>query len=71
MDEKIFEIKELLKQRRTPLIKEKLEELQKDLEKLENLQKFLDEIKKIIRELGRSTMLDKSKIEEAINEYER
>jgi len=66
---KIFEIKELLKQRRTPLIREKLDELEKDLKKLDNLQDFLDEIKRLCRESGRTTVVSIQTIENLIVKY--
>ena len=48
MNEKISEIRELMKQRRTPLIREKLDEIERDLEKMDNLKKFKSEIEEVI-----------------------
>jgi len=66
VNEKITEIKELMKQRRTLIIKEKLDELDKDLEKLDNFQKFFDEVKSLVRNSGRTNMISISSIEELI-----
>ncbi|GAG42694.1 unnamed protein product, partial [marine sediment metagenome] len=40
-----------------------------DLDKLENLQEFYNEVRKIIRNLGKSNMLNKSEIEGLLKEY--
>ena len=56
-NEKILAIKELLKQRRTPIIREKLDELDNDLEKLDKLQEFLDKVKKLCEMSGQSNMV--------------
>ena len=66
MNEKISEIKELLKQRRTPIIFEKLNELSDDLDKL---QEFFDEVKNLCRNQGRSSLVSIDLIEKLLVEY--
>ena len=57
MNKTISEIKELMKQRRTQLTMEKLNELDRDLEKLDGLQGFFDRVKKLCGESGESNMV--------------
>ena len=40
-------------------------------ERLENLEEFLWEIKKLIRNLGRTSLVESSKIEELIVKYDK
>ena len=54
-----------------PEAKKILDELGVELEKLEKLQKFFDEIKSLVRNLGKSNMINKSEIESVIDEYEK
>jgi len=66
-NKKITEIKRLLNERKTIEAKKFLDELDAELE---NFQKFFDGIRTLIRNLGKSNMINKSEIEEVITEFE-
>ena len=63
----ITEIKKLLDEKNILEAKKKLDELDKELEKLET---FFDETKAVVRNLGKSNMIDKSEIENLIDNYD-
>ena len=69
MNEKILEIKELLKLRKSIEARKKIEELDLDLEKSEKFDKILGEIKTLVRNLGKSNMINKQDLENIIIEY--
>ena len=71
MNEKITQIKGLLKARKTIEARKMLDELDEELEKLEKLQTFFDETKAVVRNLGKSNMISRYEIDEVINNYER
>lgn len=71
MNEKIEEIREAIKQRRTPIVYGLLNELDGDLNKLEKLQEFFNEVKKLVRNLGKSNMIHKEEFERLIKEFEK
>ena len=71
MNKKIEEIKELLKIRKTMDAKKKLDELDSELGKSEKFDKILNEIKTLVRNLGKSNMINKQDLENLIIEYEK
>ncbi len=68
MNEKITQIKELLKARKTIEARNMLDELDEELEKL---QTFFDEINSLVMNQGRSSLMSVSDIENLIIEYKK
>ena len=62
-------ILEKVRARNYPEVKRLLEELDEQLEKTDNLQEFADGIKRLVRNLGKSNMINKKEIENLIVEH--
>jgi len=69
MEEKIEQIKELLKQRKNIEANKILDEIDKDLERLKELEIFASEVKRRIRACGKSQSISILDIDELIIQY--